>query len=102
MTKDDLYKVLVAKGLKTGQARALTDGFFKTIISEIRQGKTVSLKNFATFIVRQKGAIRIMNNKTKKAMNIPSHKVIHAKFSRMLKNLMIKNNKAKAETAKEN
>jgi nucleoid DNA-binding protein len=101
MTKDDLYRALTARGLKSGQAKALTDGFFRLIISELRLGKTVSLKNFATFVVRHKGEIRIMNNRTKKAMDIPSHKVVQAKFSRLLKNLMIKNSRKNADSSQD-
>ena len=99
MTKDDCYAILARKGLKSGQARLLADEFFRLVADEIRQGQTVSLKNFVTFSVRHKKEIRIMNNRMKKEMLIPAHKVVRTKFSRLLKNLVVKN--TKTENAKE-
>lgn len=88
MIREDLYRIMQESGLNLAASRSIVDGFFREIRNGILTGKTVKIKNLVSFRTRIKKEINIMNNKNKKRMAIPSHKVVLAKFSRQMKHIL--------------
>lgn len=84
-TRRDAARLLEETGLPPSVARRVADGFFGLIIEALRQGRTVRLKNFATFQVRTLPERKIHDARTGSHRILPPRRKVHATFSKSLK-----------------
>lgn len=103
MTKADLVD-MVAKGtgLTKLETSAVVDGVLASIIYNLEQGKTIELRGFGTFCLRERKEKHIPNPKTGKMMVIP-HRMVpdfkpSAQFKESVAKSLQKNGKFVSET----
>jgi DNA-binding protein HU-beta len=91
MTKADIVdKVALGTGLTKLETEAIIEGFFKTVIDSLRDGKGIEIRGFGTYKVKKKGARQARNPKTGDQVFVPEHYVPTFKFSKDFKELVDK------------
>jgi DNA-binding protein HU-beta len=95
MTKADIVdKVAIGTGLTKLETEAIIEGFFKTVIDALRDGKGIEIRGFGTYKVKKKRARQARNPKTGEQVFVPEHFVPTFKFSKDFKELVDKGMKA--------
>lgn len=95
MTKADIVdKVALGTGLTKLETEAIVEGFFKTVIDSLRDGKGIEIRGFGTYKVKKKKARQARNPKTGEQVFVPEHFVPTFKFSKDFKELVDKGMKA--------
>lgn len=95
MTKADIVdKVAIGTGLTKLETEAIIEGFFKTVIDALREGKGIEIRGFGTYKVKKKRARQARNPKTGEQVFVPEHYVPTFKFSKDFKDLVDKGMKA--------
>ncbi len=91
MTKADIVdKVALGTGLTKLETEAIIEGFFKTVIDSLRDGKGIEIRGFGTYKVKLKRARQARNPKTGEQVFVPEHYVPTFKFSKDFKELVDK------------
>lgn len=91
MTKADIVdKVAIGTGLTKLETEAIIEGFFKTVIDALREGKGIEIRGFGTYKVKKKRARQARNPKTGEQVFVPEHYVPTFKFSKDFKDLVDK------------
>ncbi len=95
MTKADIVdKVALGTGLTKLETEAIIEGFFKTVIEALREGRGIEIRGFGTYKVKKKRARQARNPKTGEQVFVPEHFVPTFKFSKDFKELVDKGMKA--------
>ena len=91
MTKADIVdRVALGTGLTKLETEAIIEGFFKTVIEALREGKGIEIRGFGTYKVKKKRARQARNPKTGAQVFVPEHYVPTFKFSKDFKELVDK------------
>jgi DNA-binding protein HU-beta len=80
-----IIDVAKRNGLKKSMVEKSINAALKVIAEKVTEGENVSLLGFGTFSIKERQARNGFNPQTKKAVNIPSKKVIRFKASNTLK-----------------
>jgi nucleoid DNA-binding protein len=97
MTRETLYKVLEEKGLTSVTAKRVVDEFFQALLESIASGDETGIKNFVRFRTRLKPASTFMNNRMKKRMPVPDHRVVLARFAKSFREMFVTGAKPEGE-----
>ncbi len=91
MTKADIVdKVATGTGLTKLETEAIIEGFFKTVIEALKEGKGIEIRGFGSYKVRKKNARQARNPKTGESVFVPEHYVPTFKFSKDFKEIVNK------------
>jgi DNA-binding protein HU-beta len=91
MTKADIVdKVAIGTGLTKLETEAIIEGFFKTVIESLTEGKGIEIRGFGSYKVKKKNARHARNPKTGEQVQVPEHYVPTFKFSKDFKLLVNK------------
>lgn len=91
MTKADIVdKVAIGTGLTKLETEAIIEGFFKTVIESLKEGKGIEIRGFGSYKVKKKNARHARNPKTGDQVEVPEHYVPTFKFSKDFKLLVNK------------
>jgi DNA-binding protein HU-beta len=91
MTKADLVdKVAMGTGLTKLETEAIIEGFFKTVIESLKEGRGIEIRGFGSYKVKKKNARHARNPKTGERVEVPEHFVPTFKFSKDFKLLVNK------------
>jgi len=91
MTKADIVdKVALGTGLTKLETEAIVEGFFKTVIDALREGRGIEIRGFGSYKVKKKNARQARNPKTGDQVYVPEHYVPTFKFSKDFKELVDK------------
>ena len=91
MTKADIVdKVALGTGLTKLETEAIIEGFFKTVIESLKEGKGIEIRGFGSYKVKKKNARNARNPKTGEKVQVPEHFVPTFKFSKDFKLLVNK------------
>ena len=91
MTKADIVdKVALGTGLTKLETEAIIEGFFKTVIEAMKEGKGIEIRGFGSYKVKKKNARLARNPKTGEQVHVPEHFVPTFKFSKDFKLLVNK------------
>jgi DNA-binding protein HU-beta len=91
MTKADIVdKVAVGTGLTKLETEAIIEGFFKTVIDSLKEGRGIEIRGFGSYKVKKKNARYARNPKTGEQVFVPEHFVPTFKFSKDFKDLVDK------------
>jgi len=86
MTKADIVdKVAAGTGLTKLETEAIIEGFFKTVIEYLKEGKGIEIRGFGSFRVKKKNARQARNPKSGEQVFVPEHYVPTFKFSKEFK-----------------
>ncbi|MCH7516673.1 MAG: integration host factor subunit beta [Bacteroidetes bacterium] len=100
MTKADIVdKVAAGTGLTKLETEAIIEGFFKTVIESLKDGKGIEIRGFGSYKVKKKNPRQARNPKTGEQVFVPEHYVPTFKFSREFKDIVnegMKNNEQEA------
>ena len=100
MTKADIVvKVAAGTGLTKLETEANIEGFFKTVIESLKDGKGIEIRGFGSYKVKKKNPRQARNPKTGEQVFVPEHYVPTFKFSREFKDIVnegMKNNEQEA------
>jgi len=89
MTKADIVdKVAEGTGLTKLETEAIIEGFFKTVIEALKEGKGIEIRGFGTYKVKKKNSRNARNPKTGEKVFVPEHFVPVFKFSKDFKELV--------------
>ncbi len=89
MTKADIVdKVAAGTGLTKLETEAIIEGFFKTVIESLRDGKGIEIRGFGSYKVKKKNARQARNPKTGEQVFVPEHYVPSFKFSKEFKDIV--------------
>ena len=89
MTKADIVdKVALGTGLTKLETEAIIEGFFKTVIESLKEGKGIEIRGFGSYKVKKKNARHARNPKTGEKVQVPEHFVPTFKFSKDFKLLV--------------
>jgi DNA-binding protein HU-beta len=89
MTKADIVdKVASGTGLTKLETEAIIEGFFKTVIDSLREGKGIEIRGFGSYRVKKKNPRQARNPKTGEQVHVPAHYVPTFKFSKDFKILV--------------
>ena len=89
MTKADIVdKVAIGTGLTKLETEAIIEGFFKTVIEALKEGKGIEIRGFGSYKVKKKNARHARNPKTGEQVQVPEHYVPTFKFSKDFKLLV--------------
>jgi DNA-binding protein HU-beta len=89
MTKADIVdKVAMGTGLTKLETEAIIEGFFKTVIEALKEGKGIEIRGFGSYKVKKKNARHARNPKTGEQVQVPEHFVPTFKFSKDFKSLV--------------
>lgn len=89
MTKADIVdKVAAGTGLTKLETEAIIEGFFKTVIESLKNGKGIEIRGFGSYKVKKKNARQARNPKTGEQVFVPEHYVPTFKFSREFKDIV--------------
>ena len=99
MTKADIVdKVAAGTGLTKLETEAIIEGFIKTVIESLTEGKGIEIRGFGSYKVKKKNARHARNPKTGEQVHVPEHYVPTFKFSKdfkvLVNNGMLKSNNA--------
>ena len=91
MTKADIVdRVALGTGLTKLETEAIVEGFFKTVIEALREGKGIEIRGFGTYKVKKKRARQARNPKSGAKVFVPEHFVPTFKFSKDFKEMVDK------------
>jgi len=91
MTKADIVdKVAAGTGLTKLETEAIIEGFFKTVIEALKEGRGIEIRGFGSYRVKKKNARQARNPKTGEQVFVPEHYVPTFKFSKEFKELVNK------------
>lgn len=91
MTKADIVdKVATGTGLTKLETEAIIEGFFKTVIDALKQGKNIEIRGFGSYKVKKKKERQARNPKTGEQVFVPGHFVPTFKFSKDFKEMVDK------------
>ena len=91
MTKADLVdKIAMGTGLTKLETEAIIEGFFKTVIESLKEGRGIEIRGFGSYKVKKKNARHARNPKTGERVEVPEHFVPTFKFSKDFKLLVNK------------
>jgi len=89
MTKADIVdKVAIGTGLTKLETEAIIEGFFKTVIESLKEGRGIEIRGFGSYKVKKKNARHARNPKTGEQVEVPEHFVPTFKFSKDFKLLV--------------
>jgi DNA-binding protein HU-beta len=89
MTKADIVdRVAAGTGLTKLETEAIIEGFFKTVIEALKDGKGIEIRGFGSYKVKKKNARQARNPKTGEQVFVPEHYVPTFKFSREFKEMV--------------
>lgn len=89
MTKADIVdKVAAGTGLTKLETEAIIEGFFKSVIESLREGKGIEIRGFGSYRVKKKRARLARNPKTGEQVHVPEHYVPTFKFSKEFKDIV--------------
>ncbi len=89
MTKADIVdKVAAGTGLTKLETEAIIEGFFKTVIESLKDGKGIEIRGFGSYKVKKKNARQARNPKTGEQVFVPEHFVPTFKFSKEFKDIV--------------
>lgn len=89
MTKADIVDVIAsATGLTKVETEAVVDGFISTVISAMRDGKTIEIRGFGSYKVKLRKGRIARNPKTGQEVMVDEHYVPIFKVSKDLKKLV--------------
>jgi DNA-binding protein HU-beta len=89
MTKADIVdRVAAGTGLTKLETEAIIEGFFKTVIEALKEGRGIEIRGFGSYKVKKKNARQARNPKTGEQVFVPSHYVPTFKFSKDFKELV--------------
>ena len=89
MTKADIVdKVAIGTGLTKLETEAIIEGFFKTVIESLTEGKGIEIRGFGSYKVKKKNARHARNPKTGEQVQVPEHFVPTFKFSKDFKSMV--------------
>ena len=91
MTKADIVdKVATGTGLTKLETEAIIEGFFRTVIDALKQGKNIEIRGFGSYKVKKKNARNARNPKTGEQVFVDEHYVPTFKFSKDFKEIVDK------------
>ena len=91
MTKADIVdKVATGTGLTKLETEAIIEGFFRTVIDALKQGKNIEIRGFGSYKVKKKSERQARNPKTGEQVYVPEHFVPTLKFSKDFKEMVDK------------
>lgn len=91
MTKADIVdNVAAGTGLTKLETEAIIEGFFKTVIEALKDGKGIEIRGFGSYKVKKKNARQARNPKTGEQVHVPEHYVPAFKFSKEFKDMVNK------------
>lgn len=89
MTKADIVdKVAAGTGLTKLETEAIIEGFFKTVIESLKDGKGIEIRGFGSYKVKKKNPRQARNPKTGEQVFVPEHYVPTFKFSKEFKDIV--------------
>ncbi len=89
MTKADIVdKVASGTGLTKLETEVIIEGFFKTVIDALKEGKGIEIRGFGSYKVKKKNARQARNPKTGEQVFVPAHYVPTFKFSKDFKEIV--------------
>jgi DNA-binding protein HU-beta len=98
MTKADIVdKVASGTGLTKLETEAIIEGFFKTVIESLKEGKGIEIRGFGSYKVKKKNARQARNPKTGEQVFVPEHYVPTFKFSKDFKDIVNKGMKEREQ-----
>jgi DNA-binding protein HU-beta len=91
MTKADIVdKVAAGTGLTKLETEAIIEGFLKTVIEALKEGRGIEIRGFGSYRVKKKNPRQARNPKTGASVHVPEHYVPTFKFSKDFKELVNK------------
>lgn len=86
MTKADIVeKVALGTGLTKLETEAIIEGFLKTVIEALKEGKGIEIRGFGSYKVKKKKARYARNPRTGETVYVGEHYVPVFKFSKDFK-----------------
>lgn len=89
MTKADIVdRVAAGTGLTKLETEAIIEGFFKTVIESLKDGRGIEIRGFGSYRVKKKNSRQARNPKTGQQVFVPEHYVPTFKFSKEFKEMV--------------
>jgi DNA-binding protein HU-beta len=89
MTKADIVdRVAAGTGLTKLETEAIIEGFFKTVIEALKDGRGIEIRGFGSYRVKKKNSRQARNPKTGEQVFVPEHYVPTFKFSKEFKDMV--------------
>ena len=89
MTKADIVdRVAAGTGLTKLETEAIIEGFFKTVIEALKNGRGIEIRGFGSYRVKKKNSRQARNPKTGEQVFVPEHYVPTFKFSKEFKDMV--------------
>ena len=89
MTKADIVdRVAAGTGLTKLETEAIIEGFFKTVIESLKDGRGIEIRGFGSYRVKKKNSRHARNPKTGQQVFVPEHYVPTFKFSKDFKEMV--------------
>ena len=89
MTKADIVdRVAAGTGLTKLETEAIIEGFFKTVIESLKDGKGIEIRGFGSYRVKKKNSRQARNPKTGQQVFVPEHYVPTFKVSKEFKEMV--------------
>jgi DNA-binding protein HU-beta len=89
MTKADIVdRVAAGTGLTKLETEAIIEGFFKTVIEALKDGKGIEIRGFGSYRVKKKNSRQARNPKSGEQVFVPEHYVPTFKFSKDFKEMV--------------
>jgi DNA-binding protein HU-beta len=89
MTKADIVdRVAAGTGLTKLETEAIIEGFFKTVIESLKDGRGIEIRGFGSYRVKKKNSRQARNPKTGQQVFVPEHYVPTFKFSKDFKEMV--------------
>ena len=89
MTKADIVdRVAAGTGLTKLETEAIIEGFFKTVIEALKDGKGIEIRGFGSYRVKKKNSRQARNPKSGEQVFVPEHYVATFKFSKDFKEMV--------------
>ena len=86
MTKADIIdKVAAGTGLTKLETEAIIEGFFKTVIEALKEGRGIEIRGFGSYRVKKKNARQARNPKTGEKVQIKPKQLPFFKAGKELK-----------------
>ena len=70
------------------ETEAIIEGFFKTVIESLKDGKGIEIRGFGSYRVKKKNSRQARNPKTGQQVFVPEHYVPTFKFSKEFKEMV--------------
>lgn len=89
VTKADIVDVVASgTGLTKLETEAIIEGFLRTVIDSLKEGKSIEIRGFGSYKVRKKRSRQARNPKTGEKVFVPEHYVPAFKFSKDFKDIV--------------